>query len=250
MAETFNVTLKEFMKSVLQQLMNNNGVAGSPDDAVLNFMISWGHAEGGSVTNEAHFNPLNTMQEEKGSLKFGTTEAGPGVQAYPNAATGEKATLDALNNGHYKNLVRALANSELENLGLKRRGSPFFSFMMSADIAQELSLWSGHGGDVVAAQQYIVSILQGAGISNATVQGGRISGGQGQNQETIDTWGNASLGQSVTGTGDNTSSFSQNDIIKIGLGVLFLLIGSALFIKAQFPSSGIGRAIGKVVRLT
>lgn len=248
MAEVFNVTLKEFMKSVLQQLMNNNGIAGSPGEPVLNFMVSWAHAEGGSVTNDAHFNPLNTMQEESGSKDFATQESGPGVQSYPDASTGEKATIAALNNGHYKNLVRALAGSEEENLGLKRRGSPFFTFMMSADIAQEMSLWSGHGGDIIAAQQYIVNILQGAGVTNASVQGGRISGGKGANQETIDTWGSASLGQSATGTGNTTGNWTQNDFIKIGLGILMVLIGSALFIKAQFPSSGVGKLVSRVVK--
>lgn len=249
MANTFDVSLHDFMKSVLQQLANREGVTlSSPSQEVVNFMISWAHIEGGSVTNEAHFNPLNTMQEEEGSVKFGTTEKAPGVQAYPDATTGEKATIDALSNGHYKNLVRALSHQELENLGLKRRGSPFFAFMMSADIAQELSLWSGHGGDIIAAQQYLVNLLQGAGITNASIQGGRVSGGQGQNQETIDTWGSVSLGKSITGSDHTTSSFTSNDIIKIGIGILCLLIGSALFIKAQFPTSGVGRVVSKVFK--
>lgn len=248
MAQKFDVSLKEFMKSVLQQLMNNQGVAGTPSQPVLNFMISWAHSEGGSVTNEAHFNPLNTKRVEPGSVDFSTDQPGDGVQSYPDATTGEKGTLDALNNGLYKNLVRALANGEEENLGLKRRGSPFFSFMMSADIAKELSVWSGHGGDILAAQQYLINILQGAGVSNASIQGGRVSGGVGTNQETIDTWGGTIIGQSATGAGNNTGVWTTNDAIKLGIGILMLLIGSALFIKAQFPSSGIGRLVGRVVK--
>jgi hypothetical protein len=248
MADKFNVTLKEFMTSVLQQLMNNNGIAGNPGTPVIDFMISWAHSEGGSVTNDAHFNPLNTMQEEQGSVDFATQQPGPGVQAYPDATTGEKATLDALNNGHYKNLVHALATGDEQGLGLSKRGAPTFAFMMNGNIAQELSLWSGHGGDIIAAQQYIVGILQGAGISNASIQGGRIVGGPGQSKETIDTWGGAILGQSATGTGNNTSSWTSNDLIKVGLGILMLLIGSALFIKAQYPGSGIGKLVGRVIK--
>jgi hypothetical protein len=251
------IILRAFMDQVLMD-MRGGSVASQN---IINFMIAWGHLEGGGQTNNAHFNPLNTMQQEKGSVNFSTGNPGSGVQSYPDDKTGIKATEDALNNGHYGALVHALTTNDEINLGFTRRGSPSFANMMARNIATELSTWSGHGGLLdLAAQQYILNLMHSAGIPNASIEGGNASGSNSATpQATIDSWGNVSLGQdttgitvggtisNLTGTGSALSLWTSNDVIKVALGVLMLLIGAVLFIKAEMPTSGIAKAATKVI---
>jgi len=257
----YSVTLKEFMTSVVTQLRNNTGQTGTlgagPSTNIINFMISWGHVEGGSVTNSAFFNPLNTKQVETGSVVFGTTAAGDGVQAYPDATTGEQGTMDALNNGNYHNLVHALSTNDEINLGFKPKSANAGN-TMAGDIADELSVWvSGSNTLTSSSEQYIISIMQGAGVPNASVQGGTTQSSKaGESQSTIDKWGAETLGKSQTGTvaSNDTSGFgawTQNDFLKVAGGALLIMIASALFIKVQMPGSVVGKAIpsfGGIIR--
>lgn len=247
MATTYNVTVKEEVTSVIQNLQNNSGqTLGTPNQQVINFMIGWAEAEGGGITNNAKFNPLNTEQQETGSVDFKTGKPGGGsVQSYPDSTTGVKATVDALQNGQYGALVNALSTGDLIGLGFTARGSPSFSHKISRNIASELSLWGGHGGQLDSAgQQYVLGIMHLAGIPNPTVEGGTINGSQaGQSQSAIDAYGNKSLGNSITGTTPPGSMWGMNDILKVASGVFLIFVAAALFLKMQFPSSPIAQKI-------
>lgn len=254
--KTQPIILRAFVDSVLSDL---RGDFNSPQE-VVNFMISWCHHEGGSVTNKCSFNCLNTMQDESGAKQCPNTL--PGIKAYPDGSTGIKATVDALKNGNYPSLLNALSTGDLINLGFTRRGSPSFANEMAGNVAGDMAVWlSGSRNLTNQAQQYIIAIMQGAGISNASIQGGTISGGNGTSQSVIDGWGNAVIGQDTTGvTVGGTIQNVQNDlagalsgvnnfftmisgffsnpmrIVKIVLGVILLIIGLVLLVKEFTPS--------------
>lgn len=251
---TYNVTLLQFMTSLANNLRNNAGqtntLGSGPSQNILNFLVSWGHWEGGSQTNKATFNPLNTMQQEEGSTQA-SGDILKGIQAYPDSTTGVKATVDALNNGNYPSLVHALETNDELNLGFTQRSSPLFNHMMANNIAGDLSTWvSGNRTLTSSSQSYILNIMQGAGIPNASIDGGnRESSLAGNSQDTINKWGNVSLGMSQQGTvaSNVQGQWTTNDIIKVALGALFILIGAVLFIKAQFPGSTIGKVAKKAI---
>lgn len=237
------LTLRAFMDSVLNDL--SGGYNSSQN--IINFMISWGHHEGGSQTNDATFNPLNTMQTEPGS----TQAAGllPGIQSYPDGTTGIKATVDALKNGNYPSLVHALSIGDENNLGFN--GHP-----MAANIAGDLSVWVS-GKRTPLAQSYILAIMAGAGIPGAYITGGNASGpGSGTPQSTIDEWANVSLGEdtngvTVGGAANNAFAGLQNinaffgqlsaifsdpsRIIKVLGGAVLIIAGVVLAIKNLAP---------------
>lgn len=241
-----DIIVRAFMDQVLMDL--RGGSVASQN--IINFMIAWAHLEGGGQTNNAKFNPLNTKQQEPGS-----TDAGHGIQAYPDDKTGIKATENALTNGRYGALVNALKTNDEINLGFTKRGAPSFSHMMARNIAQELSVWSGHAGLLdINAQQYILTLMHMAGIPNPEIEGGTSSGSQnGATQAEIDGWGNVSLGPDTSGitvggaAQQGINPWSWQDVIKVALGALMLLTGLVLFIKAEFPSSGIAKTAGKVL---
>lgn len=242
--------LRAFVDQTLADL--RGGAFGSSQN-IDNFFISWAHHEGGGVTNDAKFNPLNTMQTEPGS----TQAAGllPGIQAYPDGATGIKATVDALQNGNYPSLVHALATNDETNLGFTARGAPSFAHQMASNVAGDLSVWvSGRRSPL--AEDYILAIMSGAGISNASVQGGTRNGPTGTPQATIDSWANVSLGEDTNGitVGGATSNvlsgleninqfFGQlsgffsdpTRLVKIIGGAALIIGGLALLIKSLAP---------------
>src|SRR6185312_9471099 len=150
--------LRAFVDQTLADL--RGGAFGSSQN-IDNFFISWAHHVGGGVTNDAKFNPLNTIQLEPGS----TQAAGqlPGIQSYPDGATGIKATVDALQNGNYPSLIHALATNDETNLGFTARGAPSFAHQMASNVAGDLSVWvSGRRSPL--AEDYILAIMSGAGI--------------------------------------------------------------------------------------
>lgn len=227
---TVNITLKEFITSVVNQLRNSAGQTNTlgqgPSNNIINFMISWAHQEGGSQTNACKFNIMNTMQEEAGSIQC--QGAMPGIQSYQDSTTGEKALTDALSNGSYPSLLNALSTNDENNLG-------FNGHNIASNIAGDLSMWST-GKRSPINQQYVSSI-----VSNSH-----------KDQSQIDQWGNAVIG---TGTAtDNNPLDALNSIgqffgqlgnffsnptriIKILLGAVLLIAGLYLMIKELLPSS-------------
>lgn len=166
------LTRGHFINEVLLNLAGNFGY--TPSANITNFMISWTHLVNGSFSNACAFNLLNTTQDETGAAQC--SNGLPGVKSYPDAGTGLKAMVDALQSGHYPNLVHALTTNDEINLGFTRRGAPSFANMMANNIAQELSFWST-GKRIPLAQNYILQIMSGAGISNASIEGGTANGG-------------------------------------------------------------------------
>jgi hypothetical protein len=236
------VTLHDFMKSLQQRLENNAGTTtlfGS-SQKVLNFLISWGHFEGGGNTNIAHLNPLNTKEIETGSVLAATGQPGTGVQSYPDAQTGEMATEKALNNGDYPDLLHALSTGNENALG-------FNNNCMANNIAVQLGIWrSGSNQLDSSTQNYILDILTGAGANFSCIVGGTIGGvQQGNTQGVIDQWGNATIGQSQTGlvSANPAPGWSMNDILKVAGGSLLILIAVTLFVKVQIPGSPIAKFI-------
>lgn len=65
---------------------------------------AWEAAEGGGVTNNAAYNPLNTTQPEPGSWAIN----GKNVQAYPSSQEGLDANVTAITNGLYGGVLSAL----------------------------------------------------------------------------------------------------------------------------------------------
>lgn len=237
---TVNITLGEYVDSVLSQLRNNAGVTNTlgqgPSAAIRNFMIGWAHVEGGSQTNACHFNILNTMQDESGAVQCQGTL--PGIKAYPDAATGEKAQVDALQNGNYKSLLHALTTNDEGNLGLATNSG--FAHQMAGNVAGDLSVWVS-GKRSPLAQSYILSILESAGVSNPSIQGGNQNGGTGATQAEIDGWAATVIGVGATGGG---SSISGQQVVKIAGGALMILAGVALLIKS-LGAGAVQKVIGK-----
>jgi len=70
-------------------------------------IVAWEQEEGGGVTNDAAYNPLNTAKHEPGSWPI------PGnpddVQAYPSYAEGLQANTAAITNGLYGGILSALS---------------------------------------------------------------------------------------------------------------------------------------------
>ncbi len=69
----------------------------------LRFLDAWQKAEGGN-TSEGKFNWLNTTRPAPGAVGFNSV----GVKNYPDWQTGIHATVGALTNGYYDNIVAAL----------------------------------------------------------------------------------------------------------------------------------------------
>jgi hypothetical protein len=67
-------------------------------------VTAWEVAEGGGVTNDAAYNPLNTTEREPGSWPVNSI----GVQAYPSYAEGLQANVTVIQNGLYGGILAAL----------------------------------------------------------------------------------------------------------------------------------------------
>jgi hypothetical protein len=76
------------------------GALGDPNSKtnVAN-ITAWEGLEGGNWNNTAHFNPLNTSEQEKGSVNYNTGQPGGGVQSYKSWKQGLDATVATLKDG-------------------------------------------------------------------------------------------------------------------------------------------------------
>jgi hypothetical protein len=91
---------------------------------------AWSEHEGGG----GNWNPLNTTRPEPGSTFFNHLSSGTGVQNYPSAAVGAKATADSINNGLYPSIVAAF-----------KSGNAFGALVSGGKgpIGAQLRKWSG-----------------------------------------------------------------------------------------------------------
>ncbi len=85
-------------RSYYDQVLAGIGAPDSPNN--LKYLVAWQLAEGGTATNNA----FNTTQGEPGSSDYNSV----GVKNYPDAATGIRATIKTLLNGHYPHIVADL----------------------------------------------------------------------------------------------------------------------------------------------
>lgn len=240
------LTLGHFVNEALINLAQN--FLYTPSLNITNFMISWAHNEGGGVTNSCKFNILNTMQQEQGSVQCANTL--PGIQSYPDAQTGIKAFVDAMSNGSYQSLKNALTTNDEINLGMSKRDSPVNAYRMAGNVAGDLCVWRTGKRDLTNDnQQYIIRILQGAGISNAEIEGGTIEGGPANKIDA--SWGLTPLGGNASdvqpfGTPDTLGGLeglnnffsglgnffsNPNRAVKIGLGSVLVIVASVLVVK-------------------
>lgn len=248
-----DIIVRAFCDQVITNLANGN--QNTPVECT-NFMIGWSQQEGGGITNSAKYNPLNCGYKATGSTQFNNS----GVQVYKDPASAIDATTKNLQEAPYSALSHALSTGDLIGLGFTARSAPVFGHMMSRDVASGLSMWVSGTTDIVAHQDYILSVMHNAGIPNPSIEGGTKSGSQaGQSQSGIDAYGNKSLGVdtsgvTVSGAVNNASNplsgltawfsqWTQNDVLKVLGGSLLLLVAMALFIKMQFPTSAIAKKL-------
>jgi len=118
-------TPNDFAVNLLQAL-------GDPvTQANVASIVAWENREGGNWHNTARYNPLNTTQPEPGYSKTGSQGD---IGAYVSWQQGIQATIDALSNGRYGDILGALHTGG----GL---GSGHYPGLLT---------WSGHGYDHLA----------------------------------------------------------------------------------------------------
>jgi hypothetical protein len=90
---------------------------------------AWEAAEGGGVTNNASYNPLNTTQPEPGSWAVNDKN----VQAFPTAAEGLQANVTVITNGLYGGILSALQQgNNAQNVANAVADSPWGTSQFSA----------------------------------------------------------------------------------------------------------------------
>lgn len=95
----------------LQWAQGTLGGIGAPSsDTNLQTLWDWSRAESGSSPMRWN-NPLNTTQPETGAV----SENSVGVKAYPDTATGVRATDETLVNGFYPHILANLRSSVPQN---------------------------------------------------------------------------------------------------------------------------------------
>jgi hypothetical protein len=97
------VTPQSFAQALLQSLgkpISSQNVAA---------IVAWEKQEGGNWNNPAKYNPLNTTQQEPGSITL-TGSAQGHIQAYTSWQQGLDATVATLHNGDYQPILDALTS--------------------------------------------------------------------------------------------------------------------------------------------
>jgi hypothetical protein len=102
-------------------------LGGHPTPATVRALETWQRMEGGSTNNPDTYNFLNTTLRVPGSHGTGNVA---GVQAYPDFATGLRATIATLRNGYYDPIIQAI-----------RTGN----WTSTPALAHALKTWSGGG---------------------------------------------------------------------------------------------------------
>src|SRR6516164_9564250 len=138
----------------------------------VRFLDAWARAEGGggyAGSGSTTFNWLNTTRDAPGATQFNTV----GVENFPNFQTGVNATIEALRNGYYPQIVAGLRSGRM-------------SAQQLASISHELSTWGTGSGVLrvlgsegqpsqyptvsVGGHQYVNPIPPGS-VRNRTDQG-------------------------------------------------------------------------------
>jgi len=108
------------------------GVGGQQTQENVCFMKTWAHFEDGGGGAASRYNWLNTTQSMPGA----DTINADGVKAYKDAATGVRATVQTILNGHYPHIVAGL-----------RSGNILQSDW--AGVSADLDVWgTGHAGAI------------------------------------------------------------------------------------------------------
>jgi hypothetical protein len=98
-----------------KELLKGLGMPVTPQN--IKDVTMWEGMEGGNWHNSAHFNPLNTSYQSKGSTNFNTGKAGGGVQAYGSWKQGLDATIGTLTGANadkrgYTNIIDTLKSGK------------------------------------------------------------------------------------------------------------------------------------------
>ena len=108
-------TRETFAEAVLQSL-------GYPvTKLAVTDIMSWEAAEGGAWNGGARYNPLNTTEPMSGATDFNSV----GVKNYSSWDDGITATVKTLNNGHYTDILNALAIGGTQDFGVTVGESPW-----------------------------------------------------------------------------------------------------------------------------
>lgn len=217
-------------------LENLNGGMYNPSAKLNNFMISW------TKTDSSILAAGKTPQEAIDAFVKKFDDAGGNMGA----------------------LRHALTTNDEGGLGMT------VGLSMAANVAGGISFY--HAGNRTIDTGYCLSILQGAGINKPTIQGQSEQGG---NATGPDGWGAEKIGgdsgdlnspfspgtAAVTGAVPGLDALNQigqffqnlsspafwQRMLKGGIGLLFLIIGISLFIKAITPPQ-VASAAGKIAK--
>ena len=114
-------------------------------DANLKAMTTWMAYEGGHWKNSANYNPLNTTQKAVGASSMNSV----GVKSYQSWDQGFQATVDTINNGRYKGILKALSAGNDTNAVLSAvNKSPWGTHIPTAKGGGS----SGYGASVPGVQ--------------------------------------------------------------------------------------------------
>lgn len=154
-------TRGQFCTDLLKAIGNH-----CPEQEIINFMLGWSIEESGhSLSRMAAYNLWNTTLEMPGSTRFNDV----GVQNYFSYQQGIQANANTLQNGLYASLLKALAENDVNALGVT-------GITMSAAVQGDLSMWVHGRRDPVAASyiQTIVWLARNPGTSAHDLAPGHV----------------------------------------------------------------------------
>lgn len=219
-----NYTRGEWATAVSNAVTGNASNSGGID-----FIVGWTVAEMSVAESKvALYNCLN-CSDGADIASYQHTTLPNHIVSFKSFQDGVNGTAERIKGG-YPNIVKGLSDNSLNPRTLTS----------DTGVQQDLGKWVNgpHGGRISGS--YITNIISGSGhnseqlygltgdqsITNQTPSGGDLNKG-GQNTPPVNPW-------------------SWQDVVKVALGALMLLTGLVLFIKAEFPSSGIAKTVGKV----
>lgn len=134
-------------------------------------LTGWENAEGGHFHNDAHFNPLNTTQNEPGA---GNTGSQGNIKQYKNWQQGIQATVETLRNGRYNGILGALQSGDPTAVANAIGQTPWGTSggLVQRTIANTPRVAGVHamlsGGASLPSQQTPRSAASGTGASSIT----------------------------------------------------------------------------------
>lgn len=190
----------------------------SPSANTVKFVMGWGNVESGGAKDNQQCNACDYNMLNMGGI-FGHEPPGFVGYCVKLSSTFGILRFDSVHDGAVANanqvkaaypaLTAALSKNDEKALG--------FTGSMSSDVDSELATWSG------GSPGYSQKILQSAGVANTDTTPGGLSGNS-----------NHDLLPPITSS-PPSSSVDWMRIAKGGIGVLLLLAGFSLLIKAITP---------------